>query len=81
MEAPASHGCPPGQPHTRCPNRSRHTPTSPAAARPNAPKPPPPTAHAPFPADGLVHKRFPVGPIAELPAMKRIVVAHKLHHR
>lgn len=30
--------------------------------------------------DGLVHKRFPVGPIADLPSMKRIVVAHKLHH-
>ena len=30
--------------------------------------------------DGLVHKRFPVGPIADLPAMKRIVLAHQLHH-
>jgi beta-carotene 3-hydroxylase len=30
--------------------------------------------------DGLVHRRFPVGPIADLPAMKRIVVAHQLHH-
>ncbi|PSC69401.1 beta-carotene hydroxylase [Micractinium conductrix] len=33
-----------------------------------------------FVHDGLVHKRFPVGPIAELPAMKRIVLAHQLHH-
>lgn len=30
--------------------------------------------------DGLVHKRFPVGPIADLPSMKRIVVAHRIHH-
>lgn len=33
-----------------------------------------------FVHDGLVHRRFPVGPIAQLPAMKRIVVAHQLHH-
>lgn len=25
-------------------------------------------------------RRFPVGPIAELPYMKRVTVAHKLHH-
>ena len=30
--------------------------------------------------DGLVHKRFPVGPIANMPALKRIAAAHKLHH-
>ena len=30
--------------------------------------------------DGLVHRRFPVGPIAELPYMKQIAVAHQLHH-
>eukprot|EP00877_Chromochloris_zofingiensis_P007735 jgi/Chrzof1/3214/Cz12g16080.t1_CHYB[v5.2] len=30
--------------------------------------------------DGLVHKRFPVGPIAQMPAMKRVAIAHKLHH-
>ncbi|KIZ06598.1 hypothetical protein MNEG_1351 [Monoraphidium neglectum] len=30
--------------------------------------------------DGLVHRRFPVGPIADLPSMKRIVVAHRIHH-
>lgn len=30
--------------------------------------------------DGLVHKRFPVGPIADLPAMKRIMLAHQVHH-
>lgn len=33
-----------------------------------------------FVHDGLVHKRFPVGPIARLPAMRRVVAAHKLHH-
>lgn len=33
-----------------------------------------------FVHDGLVHRRFPVGPIAELPYMKRVTVAHKLHH-
>jgi hypothetical protein len=35
---------------------------------------------APDASDGLVHRRFPVGPIAELPYMKRVMVAHKLHH-
>jgi beta-carotene 3-hydroxylase len=30
--------------------------------------------------DGMVHKRFPVGPIADMPAMKRVAVAHRLHH-
>lgn len=30
--------------------------------------------------DGLVHKRFPVGPIAELPYLKRVAIAHQLHH-
>eukprot|EP00879_Flechtneria_rotunda_P018439 GHRR01019342.1.p1 GENE.GHRR01019342.1~~GHRR01019342.1.p1 ORF type:complete len:300 (+),score=73.74 GHRR01019342.1:302-1201(+) len=33
-----------------------------------------------FVHDGLVHKRFPVGPIADLPYMKRVAIAHKLHH-
>eukprot|EP00798_Chlamydomonas_sp_ICE-L_P003844 gene3844-13906_t len=33
-----------------------------------------------FVHDGLVHRRFPVGPIAELPVMKKLAVAHKLHH-
>lgn len=33
-----------------------------------------------FVHDGLVHKRFPVGPIAELPYLKRVAVAHRLHH-
>jgi beta-carotene 3-hydroxylase len=33
-----------------------------------------------FVHDGLVHRRFPVGPIASLPYMKRLVVAHRLHH-
>ena len=45
------------------------------------PAPPPPTRPFPllpvcrFVHDGLVHRRFPVGPIADLPAMKRIVVS------
>jgi beta-carotene 3-hydroxylase len=30
--------------------------------------------------DGLVHKRFPVGPIADVPQLKKIAIAHKLHH-
>lgn len=30
--------------------------------------------------DGLVHKRFPVGPIADLPYMRRILAAHQIHH-
>lgn len=25
-------------------------------------------------------RRFPVGPIAELPALKRVTVAHQIHH-
>ena len=33
-----------------------------------------------FVHDGLVHRRFPVGPIARLPYMKRLVAAHRLHH-
>jgi len=33
-----------------------------------------------FVHDGLVHKRFPVGPIAEVPYLKRVAVAHRLHH-
>lgn len=33
------------------------------------------SAHA-----GLVHKRFPVGPIAEVPQLKRIAIAHRMHH-
>lgn len=30
--------------------------------------------------DGLVHKRFPVGPIADVPLLQRMALAHKLHH-
>jgi beta-carotene 3-hydroxylase len=33
-----------------------------------------------FVHDGLVHRRFPVGPIGDLPVLKRIAVAHQLHH-
>jgi beta-carotene 3-hydroxylase len=29
--------------------------------------------------DGLVHRRFPVGPI-DVPYLKRVAIAHKLHH-
>lgn len=27
-----------------------------------------------------MHKRFPVGPIAEVPQLKRIAIAHRMHH-
>ena len=30
--------------------------------------------------DGLVHRRFPVGPLAEAPALRRIAIAHQIHH-
>ena len=30
--------------------------------------------------DGLVHRRFPVGPVADVPALQRVAAAHKLHH-
>lgn len=33
-----------------------------------------------FVHDGLVHKRFPVGPIANVPYLKRVAAAHKMHH-
>ncbi|XRB05396.1 beta-carotene 3-hydroxylase [Pycnococcus provasolii] len=33
-----------------------------------------------FVHDGLVHRRFPVGPIADVPYMKRVAAAHTLHH-
>lgn len=33
-----------------------------------------------FVHDGLVHKRFPVGPIANVPYFRRIAAAHQLHH-
>mmetsp|Transcript_15104 Transcript_15104/g.32729 ORF Transcript_15104/g.32729 Transcript_15104/m.32729 type:complete len:324 (-) Transcript_15104:1299-2270(-) len=33
-----------------------------------------------FVHDGLVHRRFPVGPIANMPYMKQLAVAHQLHH-
>lgn len=33
-----------------------------------------------FVHDGLVHRRFPVGPIAEVPYLKRVALAHQLHH-
>jgi len=33
-----------------------------------------------FVHDGLVHRRFPVGPIADMPFMKKLTVAHQLHH-
>ncbi|KAK4777296.1 hypothetical protein SAY87_017483 [Trapa incisa] len=33
-----------------------------------------------FVHDGLVHKRFPVGPIANVPYLRRVAAAHHLHH-
>lgn len=33
-----------------------------------------------FVHDGLVHKRFPVGPIADVPYFRRVAAAHQLHH-
>ena len=29
---------------------------------------------------GLVHNRFPVGPIADVPYLQRVAVAHRMHH-
>ncbi|KAH6760572.1 beta-hydroxylase 1 [Perilla frutescens var. hirtella] len=33
-----------------------------------------------FVHDGLVHKRFPVGPIADVPYFRRVAAAHQIHH-
>lgn len=33
-----------------------------------------------FVHDGMVHRRFPVGPIADVPYFKKVAMAHKLHH-
>lgn len=33
-----------------------------------------------FVHDGLVHKRFPVGPLADVPYLKKVAAAHTLHH-
>lgn len=33
-----------------------------------------------FVHDGLVHKRFPVGPIANVPYLRQVAAAHQLHH-
>lgn len=33
-----------------------------------------------FVHDGLVHKRFPVGPIADVPYFTRVAAAHQIHH-
>jgi beta-carotene 3-hydroxylase len=33
-----------------------------------------------FVHDGLVHKRFPVGPVAHVPQLRRIAIAHRIHH-
>uniref|UniRef100_A0A7N2REU7 beta-carotene 3-hydroxylase n=2 Tax=Quercus lobata TaxID=97700 RepID=A0A7N2REU7_QUELO len=33
-----------------------------------------------FVHDGLVHRRFPVGPIANVPYLQRVALAHQLHH-
>jgi hypothetical protein len=31
-----------------------------------------------FAHDGLVHRRFPVGPIADVPYFRRVAAAHKV---
>ncbi|KAL3678094.1 hypothetical protein R1sor_021050 [Riccia sorocarpa] len=33
-----------------------------------------------FVHDGLVHRRFPVGPLADVPYFQRVAAAHQLHH-
>ncbi|CAM6122595.1 unnamed protein product [Calypogeia fissa] len=33
-----------------------------------------------FVHDGLVHRRFPVGPIAGVPYLQKVAAAHQLHH-
>lgn len=33
-----------------------------------------------FVHDGLVHRRFPVGPIANVPYLRKVAAAHQLHH-
>ncbi|NP_001313021.1 beta-carotene hydroxylase 2, chloroplastic-like [Nicotiana tabacum] len=33
-----------------------------------------------FVHDGLVHKRFPVGPVANVPYFRKVAAAHLLHH-
>ncbi|KAG8659132.1 beta-carotene 3-hydroxylase 2, chloroplastic [Manihot esculenta] len=33
-----------------------------------------------FVHDGLIHRRFPVGPIAYFPYLQRVAAAHQLHH-
>ncbi|KAB1215355.1 Beta-carotene 3-hydroxylase 1, chloroplastic [Morella rubra] len=33
-----------------------------------------------FVHDGLVHRRFPVGPIANVPYLRKVAAAHSLHH-
>ncbi|KAK9202882.1 hypothetical protein WN943_013135 [Citrus x changshan-huyou] len=33
-----------------------------------------------FVHDGLVHRRFPVGPIAHVPYLRKVAAAHQLHH-
>jgi beta-carotene 3-hydroxylase len=32
-----------------------------------------------FVHDGLVHKRFPVGPIADVPYFRKVAAAHKVN--
>ncbi|CAA7406792.1 unnamed protein product [Spirodela intermedia] len=33
-----------------------------------------------FVHDGLVHRRFPVGPIADVPYLRKVAAAHQIHH-
>ncbi|KAL2641896.1 hypothetical protein R1flu_009483 [Riccia fluitans] len=34
-----------------------------------------------FVHDGLVHRRFPVGPLADVPYFQKVAAAHQLHHK
>lgn len=33
-----------------------------------------------FVHDGLVHRRFAVGPVADFPYLQKVAAAHQLHH-
>jgi beta-carotene 3-hydroxylase len=33
-----------------------------------------------FVHDGLVHRRFPVGPVADVPYLQKVAAAHQVHY-
>ncbi len=33
-----------------------------------------------FVHDGLVHQRFPVGPVADVPYLQKVAAAHQVHY-